>query len=384
MLRLPLRGNMPITVLADSLDADCASAAEGWDSGAGEFIEGFLASARENAEPTVVGGARRRAGDCRGRDGIPAGLGQFIVHFRDQHGAWQLQRRWQQQHTDLRQPSFPGPSAMTRTLQATVLHRSCRLLALLACITLAPAGCSAFNTSNSNDVSGNCNAVGGSNSAGCSSGQTAGAAPAAASMAPGNAPSHTSTGRRYAAWASTRSPCPRADYVPIGPSRPTRAQESTSPSGDLGYNTFSGEAYLTPVQPFSTIAPISGVPRAVIRRGSPGSQHTEHRRRRARKRLLPVRERPGPHCRQEHRDLHQSGRDQSGFSRGRAHRVERHLLIVPTGWLLPHPLASNGSKGGSTPTTSQSPDLRRNVSRPFARKKKSTADSLRDGPVPIF
>jgi hypothetical protein len=53
---------------------------------------------------------------------------------------------------------------------------------------------------------------------------------------------------------------PAGDYVPVGPTRPTRSEESTSPSGDLMYNTFSGVAYFAPNQPFSSIAPYNGVP----------------------------------------------------------------------------------------------------------------------------
>jgi hypothetical protein len=53
---------------------------------------------------------------------------------------------------------------------------------------------------------------------------------------------------------------PAGAYVPVGPTRPTRSEESTSPSGDLMYNTFSGVAYFAPNQPFSSIAPHNGAP----------------------------------------------------------------------------------------------------------------------------
>jgi hypothetical protein len=128
-------------------------------------------------------------------------------------------------------------------------------LVLSGCVVLVASGCTVGLGGTTNNNNGNCNAAGGSNSVNCTAAQTAS----------GSAAASTSTSHAAAAPAGKQLgeytvTLPAGDYVPVGPTRPTRSQESTSPSGDLAYNTFSGEAYFAPNQPFSSIAPYNGVP----------------------------------------------------------------------------------------------------------------------------
>jgi len=134
-----------------------------------------------------------------------------------------------------------------------------RLLTLLVCLTLVTTGCDAFNNTNnnSNTISGNCNAAGESNSVQCESAQAASAADAGSLSASVPAAPATPDGMQLGKYTIT---IPAGDYVPVGPTSPTRAEESTTPTGDLTYNTFSGVAYFAGVQPYSTIAPYNGVP----------------------------------------------------------------------------------------------------------------------------
>jgi hypothetical protein len=134
-----------------------------------------------------------------------------------------------------------------------------RRLLLVGCVALLVAGCTVGlggttdNTTNENN--GSCDAAGGGNSVDCATAQAANAGEVAttgASQAP-----VVPGGEKLGEYTVT---LPAGDYVPVGPSAPTRSQESTSPSGDLVYNTFSGVAYFAPNTPFSTIAPFSGVP----------------------------------------------------------------------------------------------------------------------------
>jgi hypothetical protein len=132
------------------------------------------------------------------------------------------------------------------------------LLALVVVVALVSTGCmvgiggSTNDTTNNNN--GNCDAGGASNSVSCSS-SVSGATGSAAATAPAKqtAPNGTQLGKYTVT-------LPAGDYVPVGASSPTRSQESTSPSGDLEYNTFSGVTYFAPNIPFSTIAPYKGVP----------------------------------------------------------------------------------------------------------------------------
>lgn len=148
---------------------------------------------------------------------------------------------------------------MTLARRTTALRRAQLPLILLTCLALASTGCDAFNTTsnNSNTISGSCDAAGQSNSVQCESAEAASAAAAAGTPASQPAGPARPDGTQLGQYTIT---LPAGDYVPVGPTSPTRSEETTSPSGDLTYNTFSGVAYFAPNTPFSTIAPYNGVP----------------------------------------------------------------------------------------------------------------------------
>jgi hypothetical protein len=150
-----------------------------------------------------------------------------------------------------------------RQKQAVTAFRSGReILLLTPWILLGITGCALGNTNNT--INGNCNGQGGSNSVNCATVQSSGAGvsvqSSGASVAATASAPHQATaadGKQLGTYTVT---LPAGYYAPIGPSRPVRSQLSTTATGDILYGTFSGETYLSPVSPYSSIAPFNGVP----------------------------------------------------------------------------------------------------------------------------
>jgi hypothetical protein len=140
---------------------------------------------------------------------------------------------------------------------AAVIRRGKGILVVAACTLLISAGCTVGSTTNNttNTNNGGCDAAGGTNSVNCSSAQVGDAS----APTPASAP-HTSTeadGKQLGSYLVTLSD---GYHVPIGPSRPVASQITATGTGDLIYSTFAGETSISPIPPYSSIAPISGVP----------------------------------------------------------------------------------------------------------------------------
>jgi hypothetical protein len=128
---------------------------------------------------------------------------------------------------------------------------------LLVCLAMVATGCS-INANTSNN--GSCDGTGGNNQVNCNRPQDPGSGAAPSPSAPSANATRKPTVQNGKLVGTYQVTIPAGGGVPIGPSAPAHNQLSATGGGDLTYNTFSGEAYISPVSPYSTIADFNGVP----------------------------------------------------------------------------------------------------------------------------
>jgi hypothetical protein len=133
-----------------------------------------------------------------------------------------------------------------------------RLVLFLACsvLTGCTVGLGGTTNNNTNNNSGPCDAEGENNSVNCSSAQ-AGSTPAATTANTAPAANTVPDGKQVGSYPVILSD---GYHVPIGPKRPTASQITATGVGDLVYSTFSGVTSLSPITPYSEIAPFGSAP----------------------------------------------------------------------------------------------------------------------------
>jgi hypothetical protein len=118
-------------------------------------------------------------------------------------------------------------------------------------------GCS-INANTANN--GNCDGTGRNNQVNCNLPQDPGSGAAPSPNAPSASATQKPTAQNGKLLGTYQITMPAGQGLPIGPSAPAHNQLSAAGGGDLIFNTFSGEAYIAPVSPYSKMADFYGVP----------------------------------------------------------------------------------------------------------------------------